>query len=175
MILDLSRAVSTLEGSRGGPSPGARRSRDRPSWGKSERFFMAAGGWKSGRNDCARSDTAENSLGAGSVCALRRRKASRGLPWPSFARPPATDSGIGGYTGRAQALFPSSCGPGGAPGLAVLQRARPSPVSALKSDSWGLPGASPGLNLTLLQHRFPSRKRKIKVFSIKGKREGWLK
>ncbi len=95
------------------------------------------------------------------------------FPWQGFfdsiARPPATHSGIGGYTGRVPTLSHSSSEPGRAPvggsvrpmrpvapALTVKIRPpfRPSPASALKCDSGGLPGASPGLNLILLQHRF---------------------
>ncbi len=70
-----------------------------------------------------------------------------------LARPPASDSGIGGYTGRAKAQTHSSWMPGGAPDSSPLPF-RPSPVSPKKSDSGGCGGLSPRLNLILLQHRF---------------------
>jgi hypothetical protein len=184
VILDLNRAV--LSGARAleAPWPGARARGDRPSYAILEGF--------SGRIKELGSQAKGNPFDSG----------IRPL---SFACPPASDSGIRGYTGRARALLPSSRGPGGAPaagqGPPVEVEAppcRPSPVSAnticggLRSSKTsgksqgvvvsprpspaslqsliprGVRGASPRLNLTLLQHRFPPRKRKIKGFSAKG-------
>ena len=61
-----------------------------------------------------------------------------------LARPPASHSGIGGYTGRAQALSLHPVEPGGAP---VVPFARPSPVSLQSVIPGGPGGLAPRFSL----------------------------
>ena len=174
MILDLHRAVSPPE--RVVASSAQERRVEGALWS-----YAILRGFLSARCDRL---SAEACCIASLYCKVRRRPQGRhgwasgvqsyrergALPRPlSFACPPASDSGIRGYTGRARALLPSSLGPGRAPAACRatafrVRRVRPSPASLQSLIFRGVRGASPRLNLTLLQHRFPPRKRKIKGF-----------
>ena len=156
MILDLNRAVSTLDGRPRGAWPRGQSARDRPSYAILEGF--------SGRVKVFGHTQAQGSpfdSGIRPLCIWTDCGACwhYGGPCCPFACPPASDSGIRGYTGRARALLPSSSMLGraparlqdhGLPGQAV----RPSPASLQSLIPRGVRGASPRLNLTLLQHRF---------------------
>ena len=221
MILDLNRAVIPGARALEAPRPGARARGDRPSYAilrgflsarcdrlsaeacciaslycKARRRPQGRHGWASGVQPYRERGVLPRPLSSGRIKVFGHTQA-QGSPFDSgirplsFACPPASDSGIRGYTGRARALLPSSRGPGGAPaagqGPPVEVEAppcRPSPVSAnticggLRSSKTsgksqgvvvsprpspaslqsliprGVRGASPRLNLTLLQHRF---------------------
>jgi hypothetical protein len=67
----------------------------------------------------------------------------RGQPLPQM---PVYPSGLRGYTGRV--TLPSSD-----PHSKVPGRVGPPRHPLKKGDFWGFPGASPGLDLIILQHR----------------------
>ena len=135
-------------------------------------------GWASGVQPYRERGVLPRPLSSGRIKVFGHTQA-QGSPFDSgirplsFACPPASDSGIRGYTGRARALLPSSSMLGRAParlqdhGLPG-QAGRPSPASLQSLIPRGARGASPRLNLTLLQHRFLPREREIKGFLVKG-------